>query len=888
MKRALLIAEKPSVTTKIQNVYNKMRNEIPYIIDFSSAAGHLVGLCDPDEYREDWGSPWTADVLPIIPETWKKKITNQKFFQQIKKMWDSNRYDYVINAGDAGREGQLIQNLIYEELGVNVPILRFWADDTTDKTIAKTLKNLIPDENFKGLSDAAYLRLYFDWLVGINFSRAASLSLDRLSRLGRVMTAVLAMIVNREKSIASFVPVNYWEVEADFTYMTGDKYKGTLINPDSDSNYPSQYAFLKKEDLYFLQNIKTNRAIIEKIEAEEQIHNAPKLFNLSDLQKECSVRYKFSPSKTLKLAQSLYEKNFLSYPRTESKCLTVEQAKEIPGLLNSLKVIPDFTAFINDIFSRPDDFKKVLKSKLYIDNAKVSDHPALTPTSEIPDITALPEDERKVYMLVVKRFIAIFFPPEIKNLTTVITKLETMEDYRFKTVNTVVNQKGWKILYPEDEKDKQPYTLPKMKINAPSTLNRLSSAEKQTSPPKRYTDASILKAMETAGRQLDDKELEQVLMESAGLGTPATRADILDKLFDYNYIAKKGASIYPLQEGIELINALNGHNITSPEFTAQWEKKLKEVERGSLTYDKFYSFMIYYIQNETKALLQLEKIGPFIHYIGDCPICGKKFVKLKNMFSCMGYFDKNEDGSPSCSFALPLSYGGHLFSDDDIKILLAGEKTKRYDFTWKSGKTSRTSLILKDGKISFPEPEEIGTCPVCKGRILHGKTSYYCENAVKTDESGNKLCSFQVYGLIGKTEVTESMMSQLLKNGETQKEVKVKWPSGKSFSGKLVLNGTKIEIKAFEPTVLCKCKFCDNGTIMENKFNYACSCLPPAGTCELQIPKSYFKAAITRKNALDLIEGKSVKKKLSFKSGPKEKSFHLVHDQAKGYILKID
>lgn len=899
IRRALLIAEKPSVMNDIQNAYNKIKNTYPFQIDFGCCAGHLIGLCDPEEYTELWGKPWSKDVLPMIPVTWKKKIINSKFFSQLKAQWQSGNYDAIINAGDAGREGQAIQYLVYEALGVNVPIFRYWADDTTEKTIIKTLNNLVPDSKYKGLTEASILRMYFDWLVGMNFSRSSSLSLQRATRIGRVLSPTLALVCQREDEIRSFVPLDYYELVYNFKSSSGSLYSGTLINPNATDSSPSKYAFFNKAELEninsFINTIK--EGTITEVKEEDKIYRAPTLFNLSDLQKECSKRFGLTPAKTLDIAQSLYEKHFLSYPRTESKCLTTEQAKEMPGLISLVGKINMFSQFANGILGNQELINKALSSKKYVDNKKVSDHPALTPTEVIPDMDSLSKEEKAVYVLVICRFLSIFMPDNIMTQTSAITTLsKDKNNYYFRSAGTVEKQVGWKAIinafFPK-KSTKVPDILPSLTVNDNVAVFDGEIKDKQTTPPKRYDDASIISAMETAGKQVDDEELEKILMEAAGLGTPATRAEILEKLFKYDYLERRSKTIYPTEQGMEYVNILKGRTILSPELTAIWEKKLKEVENGELSYNEFYSQMLDYIKSETTSLLTLNPVGPYKKVIGTCPKCKENFYALSNFYACEGYFKK------TCDFGLPLEYGKRKLTVTDVKALINGEMTKPKEFTWKNGTKSTTALILQDFKLAFPtaemQREYVGKCPLCGGRVIAGSKGYYCENWSTKNEQGNSSCNFTVFGKIGETKVSSKQMGEILSFGETKKEVTVKWKSGKSLPGKLCIQMYKegkygITVKPYEKKALCQCPYCKIGTFYEDRSRYHCDNTPSnGGSCLASVPKTYLEYSISPDDAVKLLNGEhlnNVMLKSKTKNTLYPANLYTEIDEEKGLIIK--
>ena len=887
LKKALLIAEKPSAAKAIEEAYRKMPSGYEYDIDFTSAAGHLVALFDPDEYRDDWGQPWRKEVLPIVPQSWKTKIVNPKYYNNIKEMWEKGNYDVVINAGDAGREGQLIQELIYASLGIDVPILRFWADEFTEKTVIKALNNLKPNEDYKGLRDASYLRMYYDWLLGMNFSRSATLSLNRFVSLGRVMTPTLAMIVNREREIKRFKPRAYYEIEGAMKHEKGT-FPALLLNPAPDKSLPTPYAFSDKDKVERIVQGIPDTGVISEVTKEEKVTRAPYLYNLSDIQKDMANKFKYSPSTTLEVAQSLYEKKYISYPRTESKCLTKAQAGEMKELLGILRDgLEGYRDIINKILADDEGIDKVLSSKKYVDDKKVQDHPALTVTTEVPDIDDLSEKERNIYTSILLRMLSIFMPPAVNILTSIFVEAG---EHKFKATGTVVKEIGWRGLY--DYKSEEIVLPPLDKGDEVDIVNK-KVLEKETKPPKRYTNATILDAMETAGKTLTDEELEQVLKECKGLGTAATRAEILEKLIRRNYISvERNGFITPTDQGIELIDSLEGQDIVSPELTAKWEQKLKQVENGELDFDTFYKYMVLYVSKKTEELLGLSEIGPYLKVIGKCPKCKERdFLSLGSYYCCKGFLEKDEEGNRVCDFALPSKYGGikkengerykeTQLSETDIKNLISGLPTKIKTFHWAKDKSSTTALILTpDCKIGFPKPEALGKCPVCGGDVFRGKKGgYYCINSISRDNLPAS-CDFLVYGAVGKTPVTEEQVKQILKDGETSKQITVTWKSGKKnpFASKIILvnddtYGWQFTIKPMEEEEVCKCPYCNGlGKIIKKTYNYECTRF--GNGCDLRVKRKYFESEITPTELKKLLSKQDIVKTVKMKKGKETTSF---------------
>ena len=856
MQKALLVAEKSSVAKDIQKVYDKIKGDLPYELVITSAAGHVVGLCEPDEYAgKDWGTPWKKEVLPMVPDIWQTKVINPKVYKSIKDRWEEYPYDFIINAGDAGREGQLIQSYIYEKLGINVPIMRFWANDTTEKTIEKTLKNLLPNEKFKNLEAASRLRAEFDWLIGMNLSRAGTLSLGRNISVGRVMTVVLYMIVKREKEIESFKPEKYYTIEAEFA-KGENKYTGTFLSDEKPDI--SEFAIMKKAHAMKTKSELAKSFTVKKVTEKEVVTNPPTLFNLTDLQKLCASSLGFSPAETLSIAQGLYEKHYLSYPRTESRHLSTAQTGEIKKLVRLLTITDELKNAVDTITDKTLD--TVLKSKRYINDGKVQDHPALTPTFDIPDLNTLTEKERKVYLAVVKRLVSIFLPPKKTVTTTIITENKTG---RFKTTGSRIISSGYTILYGESETESP---LPPLKEGEKVTLTASDVAERQTKPPARYTDASILTAMETAGRQIDEKNLEKILNECNGIGTPATRADILKKLEDDNYIEKRKKAIYPTGEGMELITLIdiNENSLLSPKFTAVWEEKLKEVEDGKESVENFIKVMNSYIINATNEFLSLKHVGAYKKEIGKCPKCGKNFYELQNYCACEDYLAE----SKSCDFTLSKKIGGAKLTTSDVVNLITGNTTSKKTFKKKDG-TTFTSMLILDGerKLHFVKGEKktVGTCPKCSGRILMGDSSYFCENFAKEE----KTCDFYLPKKCNNHTVTNKEVKEILESGKTSNPVTLIFKSGKHYSGNLCIDEyapSRYGYKFAEETSeeVCNCPYCDGGKINKKGIFYYCSNLDNG--CNFKIFSTFCETEITPKDIkVMLLDKRPVNKMLTFK-----------------------
>lgn len=889
--RGLLVAEKPSAMNEIKNVYFKIKDQLPFSLDFACCAGHIIDLAPLNCYREDWGSPYRKEVLPIIPTNffpeWKYIVSKHKFFDPIESLVTNNHYDFVINAGDAGREGQLIQERLYHFLKLTCPIYRFWADDLTEETIKKTFSHLIPNDEFKNLTDAAYLRSYSDFLVGINFSRAATLSLERNTVIGRVMTAVLSLVCRRDKEINTFVPTNYYQAKAVFLNHNFP-YVGYLINSEPMSEVAkNRYAFKTKEELgQILKGLPKQGEITERKE-QQAISYAPHLYNLTDLQKECSKKYNYAPKLTLAIAQSLYEKKLLSYPRTESRFLTTAAAKDSLVILRNFTVLSDFAPYIVNIFGNNEHLAKILSSKKYVNDSKVSDHPALIPTGVVPDFSSLSEEEKNVFCLVLKRLIAIFMPPYVASLTTITTAFGPLS---FETKGIRPIQNGWKDLYTDDNKGNSNFDkkIPPISDDKSVMVKSTEIETKETTPPSKYTYDLLLQDMEFVGRKITNENYISILKECAGLGTPATRAEIIDKLLRDRYLEMSGKTISPTLQGTQLIDSLSGFDITSPELTAKWELALKKVENGELEYNIYYSDLCDYVKNQTAKLLTLSPLGAFFSELYNlCPKCKKRPIIYADGWKfaiCQGITEKDKEGNKACDFVLPKEYGGKKFSKKEMIEILSGAESNAATLKFKNGKTIYGAVKLDDTFKLKTSLINVGLCPCCNRNVVKGSNSFYCSGNLVKDENGKKACEFSISNKIGTTTISNAAITEILNSGETSKPYTVTWKSGKTYSGVLTLNEdkTRVEIKEFTPVEIMECPYCDNGMIMEGGLFYFCNHIAPTGTCKFKVYKQFMDAKISSTDIKKLAKGKTIKKKITFNGkAVLEKEIHYDVDTGK-------
>ncbi len=611
MAKQLILCEKPSVAKDfVKGIGGQFYQKEGYFENSNYivtwAYGHLCELKEPEEYDEKL-KKWSLETLPIFPERFEYKVTRDgsKQFKVIKELIHRADVSSVVIATDCGREGELIARLILMLSGNKKPVYRFWTSEALQPhIIQRELKNLKPAKEFDRLYQSALARQWADWLVGINATRAVTVkNNNELFSVGRVQTAILALIVQRENEIKNFKPQPFWNVVATFKTEKGE-YKGTYIKQrqaDEDIEEPvesdsvgddekrtesinSKYAILKKQDADFVANaVKGKTGTIKQVISKIFYEKPPLLFSLTTLQQEANKLFGFSAQQTLDIAQSLYEKHLISYPRTESQHLDPGYIDECKKILNQLRGYIKF------------DINKCnvnVSNKRIFDLSKLTDHHALIP-QQVPKVN-LDDNERKIYDLICKRFISAFYPDcKFKN-TTVLTEIDK---YLFETKGKTLIDAGWREIYGGLSKD---VVLPELKEKDRSKVISSEVIEKQTQPPPRYTDASILSVMANAHKVVTDANLKKILKENAGIGTPATRAQILSVLLKRQYLKKYGKVYVPTPKAFHLIDILKGEKVASAEYTAVWEQELEKIAKGeSKDVSKFIndikSYVIHFI-----------------------------------------------------------------------------------------------------------------------------------------------------------------------------------------------------------------------------------------------------------------------------------------------------
>ena len=694
MSKQLVLAEKPSQAQDIAKGLNDTfsRNDgylegNRYVISWSY--GHLVELEEPDAYDKRY-IKWNLKDLPIIPKQFKYRITKEgsKQFKLIKGLINKSDIESIVIATDPGREGELIARLILMMSGNKKPVYRFWTSKAlSPETVCETFKSLRPGSDFDRLYYAAIARQQSDWLIGINATRAFSVkhNINPPLSIGRVQTPTLRLIVDREIDIQNFKPEDFWLLRALFKHEEGE-YEGLWFNTSaSEDSQQKDGAFRISSEAVakqIQQRIQKQTGSIVSYKHELKEETPPLLFSLTVLQQEANRLFSYPAEQTLNITQELYERKLISYPRSDSQHLNEELALEVPDILRKL------AGYKNVQF----DMSKCTISesnKRIFDSSKLTDHHAIVPTGNLPN--RLSQDEQNIYGLIVRRFIAAFYP---NFKFKVITAVTAIGQDRFKSSGKVVILLGWKEIYGLKEKDQ---LLPEMKEGDLIKTSNANVDKKKTSPPARFTDASILEAMSKVARYATDTQLKRVLKETSGIGTPATRAGILETLKKRQYITRKGNNLIPTQKGIALIETIRSEPIADVTYTAVWEQALDDIASGKVrSSDNFMNAIKKYTTEIVQRVKDSNAIISGNDSLGECPECKRPVVETQKAFGCSGYKE-------GCKFTIwknSLKYAGKkTIPASMIKSLLSGKEVKITGLRFRTGKKYEAfGRLVKDEK----------------------------------------------------------------------------------------------------------------------------------------------------------------------------------------------
>ena len=714
MGKTLVIAEKPSVGRDLSRVLpGAFQKHEGYLESddhiMTWAVGHLVQLAEPDEYDPKY-KKWRMADLPIVPDEFRLVVRDERSKKQmsvITRLLKRADVDRVVNACDAGREGELIFAWTFEKAGADKPVDRLWLSSMTTAAIRSALGDLHPASDYARLEEAARSRSEADWIVGMNATRAATIrlrsSFDGAVSLGRVQTPTLALIARREEEIRAFKPEAYWLVDARFEPTDGEPGRAYAGRFHAGAQ-PRLKTAAEAEAI--VSAVRGQAGTITKLEKSTKKERAPLLYDLTTLQREANNRYGFSARRTLAAAQRLYEEHkALTYPRTNSRFLTGDMAGEIKPtaeLVGRNKEYARGAAYVTGLDTLP--LGRV------INDAKVTDHHAIIPTKAEHRVDKMSDDDRRIYDMVARRFLAVFHPEAVFENTRLET---TVAEHVFRTRGRVLVVPGWRGVYGEgfedrsrsDEDEGDDQTLPKVEQGEATRTLEVGSEEKETKPPRRYSDASLLAAMETAGKLVDDDELREAMKDS-GIGTPATRAAIIERLIDVAYVEREGRALVCTEKGLNVVRLLDGHPLTSPGLTGDWEHRLGRMETGAETREKFMHDIADFARGTVGELdAKLKEVRIPRANLGPCPVCGQDIVENRKGFSCWSRED------PGCGFVIWKSKAGKMLPQAVAKELIATGRTARpvTGFKGRSGKSFRARLALEqaeDGKwrVEFDEP----------------------------------------------------------------------------------------------------------------------------------------------------------------------------------------
>lgn len=746
------IAEKPSVAKEIANVLGAKSRKDGYYegngYQVTWTFGHFCELNAPHDYNERW-KRWDLDTLPMLPERFETRVKNdagvKKQFKIVKSLF--SKAEIVINCGDAGQEGELIQRWVIKQANYKGPVDRLWISSLTTEAIKGGFQNIRPSSEFDNLYYAGSSRAIGDWLLGMNATRLYTLKYGgykQVLSIGRVQTPTLAMLVDRYHEIENFVPQPYWEL--------GTIYRETQFNH-------TEGKFFKKEDGEKLLNqVKGKDLHITKVEKKDGKEYAPKLFDLTGLQVYCNNKFSYTAETTLKIVQKLYEMKVVSYPRVDTVFLPNDMYPKVPGILKGLKNYAQFTESLLG--------KKIRKSTKVFNDKKVTDHHAIIPTGEQKSLSL---DQSKVYDAIVRRFIAVFYP-DCKVAKTQVDA--EVAEVKFVAKGKEIIDEGWRVLFPkkkksvleenDEKKGDEENLLPSFAVGE-SGPHQPNFVEKVTKPPKNYTEASLLRAMETAGKQVDDDELRE-LMKANGIGRPSTRANIIETLFRRKYAQRRKKQVIPTEVGIQLIGTIQNQLLKSAELTGQWEKQLKDIENGEYSAGKFIHEMKKMVEDlvtevrmekvttkfsaqapksaksgvqkgnswgkkktgDSKAKAPKKTIGEIT-----CPKCNQgQILKGKSSYGCTRW-------KSGCDMRVPFKYLDKKLTDNQVKRLIEKKATtKLKGFVVDGKKVEGVITLSADWQLEFEnktvekqayKENAMPPCPKCKvGKIMRGKTAYGC------------------------------------------------------------------------------------------------------------------------------------------------------------------
>ncbi|MCR5671454.1 MAG: topoisomerase C-terminal repeat-containing protein [Butyrivibrio sp.] len=791
MKKALLIAEKPSLRRTIEEVYKKNKSKIPYEITFMEQRGHLLTLKNPDEIDESL-TKWEWESLPIYPDElggWKYKVipekktgkflTAKERFDAIKKELSSGEYDFVINAGDPDQEGQLLVRIVLAALKNTLPIKRYWSNDTTEAKVLDALVNLRDDDSdpmLVNLLEAAYVRQHSDWLFGMNVSRAATLQMRARAACGRVKTPIMAIVCRREDEINNFVPKTCYGVKANYSEdFSGALYEEPTSEEEKDEKDENAGLvwFDTKEEAEDVISSLSNSATVKVFESKKVETYAPKLYKLATAQVDAG-KMGYSSAQTLEIIQSLYEKKLMSYPRTD--CEYLSSGESLGAMLKSASAVPELVPYISGIDSTT--IGKVKHTKKWVNDEKLkeSGHSALVPTSMKPDFSTLSPDEQKIYTMIAKRFVAIFLPPLVQNKRLLISDVSGK---LFKSTGKTLIDPGFSVIFGSKFTDNE---IPMHTVGDSLDIDGYEVTSKTTTCPKRFTDADLIAVCEAPHKFLNDKSLKG-LGKKLKIGTPATRANIIEELISkdkYLMRTKEKSTTYivPTEAGKVIYENLKDCDICKVDLTGEWELKLEDVRAGKATRADVESGMKAHVKRLIDDIRStpMKSMTSSRSTIGTCPECGGSIISSEKSFYCSNYKE-------GCHFGAFRNICDSKISDDEFLEMLDGKEIKKM---LKKGTTKWEQALkynLSEHKIEFVQREKKEVeykCPCCGGKLKDNGRVVSCGG-----------CDFKLWlSVAGKT-LTPGQVKSFFENGTTGVIKGLKSKAGNKFDAELVLSPDK-------------------------------------------------------------------------------------------------
>ncbi len=814
MGQTLIITEKPSVAREYAKILGASDNGDGYISGngyvISWCIGHLVEMSYPDAYDEKYGK-WNLDDLPFLPETYKYEVIEdvKKQFLTLKQFMNDPDIDTIYYGGDSGREGEYIGRLVRMLAGVRPGIeeKRIWIDSFTEAEIKKGIAQAKPLSEYDNLYYAADERSKEDYATGINFTRALTLayrgfvnnklgvSLDRPITVGRVMTCVLAMVVNREREIRSFVPKDFFKIKANMDASGGKlSMKWKVDEKSSMFGSPKLYSeegFLKEEDADAFKNMLAPMVNISEVSKTMEKKNAPFLYSLAELQGDCTKLFKMGPDETLATAQSLYEKKLTTYPRTDARVLSSAVAAEIDSNIKGLSGYKDaaISGFCQEVLTNG-SYRNIGNTQ-YTNDSKITDHYAIIPTGDVSNAGSMSSTEKQVFELICKRFLSIFYPPAVyAKIAAKATALNGTNTETFSVSARSLQDEGYfKVAgAPKQDDDAASNFAALATLSQGMSLPAAYATEKGTTqPPKRYTSGSMVLAMENAGNLIEEEEL-RAQIKGSGVGTSATRAETISKLIKLGYIAveKKSQALSSTEIGETIYDVVNDvlPDLLSPRMTASWEKGLEQIAAGTLDRKKYDDTIRAYVQKGISAIKEkATSLPPDQRFTSEpickCPVCGRDIIKGKSSYFCLGYKETDEAGNKACTVGVQGEICGAKITADDAKILFGGGTVTKKMTSKEKNKTwnQRLKFNAEEKKVVF-DMEAVQTnykCPACKKNL---------------GDTGNVLecsCGVKIWKIVAGKTLSGKDLKDLFEKKKTGLIKGLKKKAGGTFDAYLVL-----------------------------------------------------------------------------------------------------